>query len=120
MYSSKPGERVRIEETPAVERSRFCISDDDVHELAKQALVIEKHYDRPMDIEWGKDGNTGRIYILQARPETVKSRARATQIERFQLKTRGPVLAEGRSIGQKIGAGKARVIRSIKDMWPAS
>jgi len=116
VYSNKPGERVTIEETPAKDRARFCISDADVHELAKQALVIEQHYGRPMDIEWGKDGNTGKIYILQARPETVKSRARATQIERFQLKSRGPVLAEGRSIGQKIGAGKARVIRSIKDM----
>ncbi|MGN6518238.1 MAG: phosphoenolpyruvate synthase [Dokdonella sp.] len=116
VYSEKAGERVTIEETPAADRARFCISDDDVHALAKQALVIEKHYGRPMDIEWGKDGHTGKIYILQARPETVKSRARATQIERFQLKTRGKVLAEGRSIGQKIGAGKARVIRSIKDM----
>ncbi|HVT32206.1 MAG TPA: phosphoenolpyruvate synthase, partial [Rhodanobacteraceae bacterium] len=116
VYSSKPGERVRIEDTPAADRARFCITDADVQELAKQSLVIEEHYKRPMDIEWAKDGATGRLYIVQARPETVKSRARATQIERFQLKTRGKVLAEGRSIGQKIGAGKARVIRSIKDM----
>ena len=116
VYSSKPGERVRIEETPAGERAKFCISDADVHELAKQALVIEQHYERPMDIEWAKDGNTGKIYIVQARPETVKSRGRATQIERFQLKARGKVLAEGRAIGQKIGAGTARVIRSLKDM----
>jgi pyruvate,water dikinase len=116
VYSSTPGERVKIEETPAADRAKFCISDADVHELSKQALVIEKHYGRPMDVEWAKDGITGKLYIVQARPETVKSRARATQIERFQLKSRGPVLAEGRSIGQKIGAGKARVIRSIKDM----
>ncbi|TCO39883.1 phosphoenolpyruvate synthase [Dokdonella fugitiva] len=116
VYSNKAGERVTIEETPQADRARFCITDEDVHALAKQALIIEKHYGRPMDIEWGKDGHTGKIYILQARPETVKSRARATQIERFQLKARGKVLAEGRSIGQKIGAGKARVIRSIKDM----
>ena len=116
VYSSKAGERVRIEETPAADRAKFCLSDADVHELSKQALVIEKHYDRPMDIEWAKDGATGKLYIVQARPETVKSRTRATQIERFQLKERGKVLAEGRSIGQKIGAGKARVIRSIKDM----
>ena len=116
VYSDAPGERVRVEETPAAERARFSVTDEDVHELARQALVIEKHYGRPMDIEWGKDGHTGRIYILQARPETVKSRARATQIERFQLKQCGKVLAEGRSIGQKIGSGKARVIRSIKDM----
>ncbi|MBC6941624.1 MAG: phosphoenolpyruvate synthase [Xanthomonadales bacterium] len=116
VYSDRPGERVRIEEVPAAERARFCISDEDVHELARQALVIEQHYGRPMDIEWGKDGASGKLYILQARPETVKSRARATQIERFQLRERGQVLAQGRSIGQKIGAGKARVIRSIKDM----
>ena len=116
VYSTVAGERVRIEETPAADRARFCISDADVHELARQALVIEQHYDRPMDIEWAKDGLSGKLYIVQARPETVKSRARATQIERFQLRERGEVLAQGRSIGQKIGAGKARVIRSIKDM----
>jgi pyruvate,water dikinase len=116
VYSSKPGERVRIEETPAADRAKFCINDADVHELAKQSLVIEQHYDRPMDVEWAKDGNTGKIYIVQARPETVKSRTRATQIERFQLKARGKVLAEGRAIGQRIGAGTARVIRSIRDM----
>ncbi len=87
-----------------------------MHELAKQSLVIEQHYQRPMDIEWAKDGATGKLYIVQARPETVKSRGRATQIERFHLRTRGKILAEGRSIGQKIGAGRARVIRTIKDM----
>ena len=116
VYSDKPSERVRIEDTPAAERAKFCIGDADVHELAKQSLVIEQHYGRPMDIEWAKDGHTGKVYIVQARPETVKSRARATRIERYQLKTRGKVLCEGRAIGQKIGAGRARVIRSIKDM----
>jgi pyruvate,water dikinase len=116
VYSDKPGERVRIEETPKADRDKFCISDADVHELSKQALVIEQHYGRPMDIEWAKDGNSGKVYIVQARPETVKSRGHATQVERFHLKTRGKILVEGRSIGQKIGAGKARVIRSIKDM----
>jgi pyruvate, water dikinase len=116
VYSDQPGERVRIEETPQAEREKFCISDADVHELSKQALVIEQHYGRPMDIEWAKDGNSGKVYIVQARPETVKSRGHATQIERFHLKTRGKILVEGRSIGQKIGAGKARVIRTIKDM----
>lgn len=121
VYSDKPGERVRIEETPIVDRAKFCVSDADVYELSKQALVIEEHYGRPMDIEWAKDGNTGKVYIVQARPETVKSRGHATQIERFHFKNdpskpRGKVLVEGRSIGQKIGAGKARVIRSIKDM----
>ncbi|WP_424684071.1 phosphoenolpyruvate synthase [Frateuria sp. YIM B11624] len=116
VYSDKPGERVRIEETPAELRNKFCISDEDVQELAKQALVIEQHYGRPMDIEWAKDGNTGKLYIVQARPETVKSRAHATQLERFQLNEKGKVLAEGRAIGQKIGSGKARVVKSISQM----
>jgi len=116
VYSDKPGERVRIEDTPAELRNRFCVSDEDVQELAKQALVIEQHYGRPMDIEWAKDGNTGKLYIVQARPETVKSRAHATQLERFQLNEQGKVLAEGRAIGQKIGSGKARVVKSISQM----
>ncbi len=116
VYSDKPGERVRIEETSAADRATFCLSDAEVHELSKQALVIEEHYGRPMDIEWAKDGATGTLYIVQARPETVKSRGRATQIERFQLRQRGEVLVEGRSVGQKIGSGVAKVIRSIKDM----
>lgn len=116
VYSDKPGERVRIEETPAADRVRYCINDADVHELAKQSLVIEQHYGRPMDIEWAKDGITGKLYIVQARPETVKSRVRTTQIERFQLKGTSKVLTEGRAIGQKIGAGTAKVIRSLADM----
>jgi len=116
VYSDVPGERVRTEDTPVELRSRFSLSDEDVQELSKQALIIEQHYGRPMDIEWGKDGATGKLYILQARPETVKSRARATQIERFTLQQRGPVLAEGRAIGQKIGSGVARVVRSLEDM----
>ncbi|MBP1472811.1 phosphoenolpyruvate synthase [Frateuria sp. MAH-13] len=116
VYSDKPGERVRIEDTPTELRNKFCISDEDVQELAKQALVIEQHYGRPMDIEWAKDGNTGKLYIVQARPETVKSRAHATQLERFQLNEKGKVLAEGRAIGQKIGSGKARVVKSISQM----
>ena len=116
VYSNAPGERVRTEATPADLQNKFSISDADVHELAKQALVIEAHYDRPMDVEWAKDGVTGKLYIVQARPETVKSRGRATQLERFHLNGKGPVLCEGRSIGHKIGAGKARVIRSIAEM----
>lgn len=116
VYSSAPGERVKTEDTPAELRNRFCISDADVEALAKQALIIEQHYGRPMDIEWAKDGNTGKLYIVQARPETVKSRAHATQLERFSLNEKGKVLAEGRAIGQKIGAGKARVVRSLADM----
>ncbi|ROU05771.1 phosphoenolpyruvate synthase [Lysobacter enzymogenes] len=116
VYSDRPGERVRTEDTPAELRGKFSITDEDVHELAKQALVIEKHYGRPMDVEWAKDGVSGKLFIVQARPETVKSRAKATQIERYQLGQRGPVIAEGRAIGQKIGSGVARVVRSLDDM----
>ncbi len=116
VYSDVPGERVRTEDTPAELRNTFSITDADVHELAKQALVIEQHYGRPMDIEWAKDGVTGKLFIVQARPETVKSRAKATQIERYALDKRGEVIAEGRAIGQKIGSGVARVVRSLDDM----
>ncbi|MGV8921933.1 MAG: phosphoenolpyruvate synthase [Thermomonas sp.] len=116
VYSDAPGERVRIEDTPVELRGRFSLSDADVQELSKQALVIEQHYDRPMDIEWGKDGVSGKLYILQARPETVKSRAHATQIERYSLGQRGDVLAEGRAIGARIGSGIARVVRTLEDM----
>ena len=111
VYSDKPGERVRTEDVPADLRGRFSITDDDVHELARQALTIEQHYGRPMDIEWGKDGNTGKLYILQARPETVKSRGKATQIERYALSRRVEVVCECRSIGQRIGSCVARVVR---------
>ena len=116
VYSDAPGERVRNEDTPTALRSQFSISDADVHELARQALTIEVHYDRPMDIEWAKDGHTGKLYIVQARPETVKSRGKATQMERYLLEHRGEVLVEGRSIGQRIGSGAARVVRSIAQM----
>ena len=116
VYSDNPDERVRIEPTPDKLRQRFCVTDADVEDLARQALTIEQHYGRPMDIEWAKDGNTGKLYIVQARPETVKSRASATQIERYELKGKGKVLSEGRSIGQKIGAGKARLVKSLDQM----
>ena len=116
VYSDVAGERVRTEDTPAELRNKFAISDADVQELSRQALTIEQHYGRPMDIEWGKDGNTGKLYILQARPETVKSRAHATQIERYTLNERGDVLAEGRAIGNRIGSGTARVVRNLADM----
>ena len=116
VYSDAPGERVRNEDTPAELRQRFSISDADVEELSRQALKIEEHYGRPMDIEWAKDGQTGKLYIVQARPETVKSRARVNQIERYHLQGTGPVLCEGRAIGQKIGAGKARVVRTLAEM----
>ena len=116
VYSEQAGERVRTEATPVELRNVFSLTDADVEELARQSLVIEKHYDRPMDIEWAKDGITGKLYIVQARPETVKSRARATQIERYTLTEHGKVISEGRAIGHKIGAGTARVVRSLADM----
>jgi pyruvate, water dikinase len=111
----KSKERVLTVDVSAADRSRFSLSDDEVQELARQALTIEEHYGCPMDIEWGKDGATGQIYILQARPETVQSRG-GRSIERFSLKSRSRVLAEGRSIGQRIGAGRARVIRGSGEM----
>lgn len=116
VYSSQPGERVRNEDTPAELQHRFSITDEDVQALSIQALTIEEHYGRPMDIEWAKDGVSGKLFIVQARPETVKSRGKATQIERYTLQKRGEVLAEGRAIGQKIGSGVARVVRSLDDM----
>ena len=116
VYSNQPGERVRTEDTPVELRGTFSISDEDVHELARQALIIEKHYGRPMDIEWAKDGVSGKLFVVQARPETVKSRGHATQIERYQLGERGPVICEGRSIGARIGTGVARIVRSLDDM----
>jgi len=116
VYSDTPGERVRNEDTPVALRKQFSLTDVDVHELAKQSLTIEAHYGRPMDIEWAKDGITGKLYIVQARPETVKSRAKVNQIERYHLERRGEVLSEGRAIGSKIGSGVARVVRSLAEM----
>jgi pyruvate,water dikinase len=104
------GRSVRTVEVREAERNRFSLSDADVLELARAALAIEKHYGRPMDIEWGKDGVDGRIYVLQARPETVKSRSHACTEDTFRLKGSGPVLAPGRAIGHKIGAGEVRVV----------
>jgi pyruvate,water dikinase len=108
-------ERVQTVEVPPAERLRFCLDDQDLITLARQALIIEEHYGRPMDIEWARDGASGAIHILQARPETVQSRAGRT-IQRYALKGRGKVLATGRSIGQRIGAGTARVIRDAAEM----
>ena len=108
-------ERVQTVEVSQAERMRFCLNDADILTLSRQALTIEEHYKAPMDIEWGKDGSTGEIFILQARPETVQSRAGRT-IQRFSLKSRSQVLATGRSIGQRIGAGPARVIKDISEM----
>ncbi|HHQ4723546.1 phosphoenolpyruvate synthase [Aeromonas veronii] len=110
------GRQVQIVDTNEAERSRFCITDAEVMALAKQALIIEQHYGRPMDIEWAKDGQDGQLYIVQARPETVRSRQEANTLERFALKQAGKVLIEGRAIGHKIGAGPARVISSINQM----
>ncbi|MCC7198184.1 MAG: phosphoenolpyruvate synthase, partial [Gammaproteobacteria bacterium] len=109
------GKRVETVDVAAADRSRFCLTDVDVTELARQALLIEQHYGAPMDIEWGKDGETGEIFILQARPETVQSQAGRT-IQRFTLKAHSRVLTTGRAIGQRIGAGPARIIRDVKEM----
>ncbi|MDW8092059.1 MAG: PEP/pyruvate-binding domain-containing protein, partial [Meiothermus sp.] len=109
MVYAGEGQGVVAVPTAPVERSRFALSDAEVLELARQALLIEQHYGRPMDIEWAKDGLDGQIYILQARPETVQSRA-SRVIERFLMKERGEVLVTGRAVGQRIGAGRVRVI----------
>jgi len=109
-------ERVQTVEVSPELRNRFSISDEDITELAKYAVIIENHYGRPMDIEWGKDGQDGRIYILQARPETVKSQS-AGQVElRYRLKGNSRVITTGRAIGQKIGGGPVRVIRDASEM----
>jgi pyruvate, water dikinase len=108
-------ERVQTVSVAMAERRRFCLGDADLIALGRQALLIEDHYKRPMDIEWARDGVSGEIFILQARPETVQSRAGRT-IQRFTLKQRSRVLATGRSIGQRIGAGPARVIRDATEM----
>ena len=110
-----PGKTVDTIDVDEAESLSFCISDDDIIELARMAVTIEKHYDRPMDIEWGKDGNDGKLYILQARPETVQSRSGRT-IQRFTLKNRSEVIICGRSIGHKIGVGTAKVIRDVSEM----
>jgi pyruvate,water dikinase len=108
-------EEVITSDVSVAERSRFCINDTDVEKLAQLAIEIEKHYQRPMDIEWAKDGIDGKLYVVQARPETVQSRS-GKIIDRYELLDEGKVLAEGRSIGQKIGAGKTRVITSADQM----
>ena len=117
MVYGAPGsaERVRTIDVVPADRNRFSIDEADIASLATQALTIEKHYGTPMDIEWGKDGATGKIYILQARPETVQSRTGRT-ILRYTLKARSRLLISGRSIGQRIGAGHARIIKDAKEM----
>ncbi len=110
------GRSVEIVDVDAAERARFCITDAEVEELARQAVIIERHYGRPMDVEWAKDGVDGNLYIVQARPETVKSRDSGRVIERYHLSGTGPVLAQGRAIGQRIGKGAARILNDIRDM----
>ena len=111
------GRSVRTVDVPAEDRRQFAITDDDVIELAKFACIIEEHYGRPMDIEWGKDGTDGKIYILQARPETVKSRQNKADVQlRYTLKTKSKVLVQGRAIGQKIGAGAVRIVHGADEM----
>ena len=109
-------ERVQVVDVSAAERARFSLSVKDIEQLARYAVAIEAHYQRPMDVEWAKDGIDGQLYILQARPETVKSRDSKHVLERYNLEKTGQVLAEGRSIGQRIGQGVARVVRDISEM----
>jgi pyruvate,water dikinase len=116
VYADGGEERVRIEEVSAADQRRFSLDDSDVTQLARYALAIEEHYGRPMDIEWGKDGEDGQLYILQARPETVESRSDGQHVERYELKSRGEVLAEGRSIGQRIGVGPAKLVTDPAQM----
>jgi pyruvate,water dikinase len=114
----EPGKLVRTEDNPVELRNRYSLTDAETIELARYAVVIERHYGRPMDIEWGKDGSDGKLYILQARPETVKSRAGQVE-QRYKLlgdRSKSTVLAEGRAIGQKIGAGRVRLVKSVAEM----
>ena len=110
------GKSTITEDVPEAQRHEFSINDEEVMELARYAMIIEKHYGRPMDIEWGKDGVDGKLYILQARPETVQSQAHAGKQEKFKLKSFSKVLASGRAIGQKIGVGPVRIVKDPKEM----
>ena len=110
------GKLVKTTDVPAEQRNRYSLTDAEVQQLAQYALVIEQHYGRPMDIEWGKDGQDGQLYILQARPETVKSQAHGKTEHRYKLKGSSTVLAEGRAIGQKIGTGPVRIVHNISEM----
>ena len=110
------GKLVKTTDVPTELRNRYSLTDADVEKLAAYALVIEEHYARPMDIEWGKDGLDGELYILQARPETVKSQSAGKPEHRYKLKGTGTVLVEGRAIGQKIGTGPVRLVHNISEM----
>ncbi|MFA0124932.1 phosphoenolpyruvate synthase, partial [Vibrio sp. 10N.261.48.A2] len=110
------GKQVDIIDTDTQERNEFSLNDEEIKELAKQAMIIEKHYQRPMDIEWAKDGIDGKLYIVQARPETVCSQSDQNVIERYELNTKADVLVEGRAIGQRIGSGPVRLVDSLDQM----
>jgi pyruvate,water dikinase len=110
------GKQVEIVDIEPADSRQFSLNDDEIMELAKQAVIIEKHYQRPMDIEWAKDGIDGKLYIVQARPETVRSREDMQVIERFMLKGKAKVVCEGRAIGHKIGAGVAKVLKGVEQM----
>ncbi|MDP3293517.1 MAG: phosphoenolpyruvate synthase [Nevskia sp.] len=110
------GKAVEFTAVADADRRKFSLTDAQITALAEQAMIIETHYQRPMDIEWGLDGADGKLYILQARPETVQSRAGGSRLRRYKLKSKGKVLIEGRAIGQKIGAGRVRFLQSIDQM----
>ncbi|MCG6976284.1 MAG: phosphoenolpyruvate synthase [Acidiferrobacterales bacterium] len=114
--SNEQGMTTKNVDVSPEEASRFCLNDQQVEDLARQALTIEKHYQRPMDIEWALDGESGELFIVQARPETVESQASSQVIERYKLKESGTKVTQGRAIGQRIGAGEARVIHSVHEM----
>ena len=114
---AEAGKSVQVVDVPADERKKFSISDEEITELAKYALIIEEHYGRPMDVEWGRDGVDGKLYILQARPETVKSQENGSRVlRRYSIENKGEVLVEGRAIGQKVGQGKVRLVKSAAEM----
>jgi len=113
---AQTGKSVEVVDVPEAERTRFCINDDQVQDLARQTIAIERHYGHPVDVEWALDGEDGQLYIVQARPETVKSQGDASVMERYLLKQKGKVLVQGRAIGQRIGAGKVRVVNNINEM----
>ncbi len=115
IYSGDKAEPVKTVSVDSEERLHFCINDDEIQNLSKMAIVIEQHYQRPMDIEWAKDGVDGKIYIVQARPETVQSRQKNV-VEKYQLKQSSKVLAQGRSIGSRIGSGQARIFNNLEQM----
>lgn len=115
IYSDNPHERVKTVDVPVEQRNTFSVNDEDLKTLAHYAMLIEQHYGRPMDIEWAKDGNTGELFIVQARPETVTSQ-QGRIVERYHLNDTGPVLAQGRAIGQKIASGIAKIVSSLEHM----